>query len=72
MGKPSFGHWGELLYRQDSTLDALKRYANASFHLSLGLHISIKEVTKTRSNEALAVGVEKNPLDQRNLRVGAL
>ena len=61
VGNPSFSHWDELLCRHDSTLADLKRYANASFHLSLCLRDWSKGNTKTRSNEALAVGIEKTP-----------
>ena len=55
----SFSHWDELLCRHDSTLADLKRYANASLHLSHCLRDWIKKVTKTNSNDALAIGVEK-------------
>ena len=61
VGNPSFSHWDELICRHDSTFDDLKRYANASFHLSLCLRDWNKKNTTTRSKEALAVGIEKNP-----------
>ena len=59
--KQSFSHSDELLCRHDSTLDDLKRYANASFHLSLCFCNWIKKITKTRSNETRARGIEKKP-----------
>ena len=61
VGNPSLSHWHELLYRHDSTLADLKRYANASFHLSLCLRDWSKKNTTTSGKEVLAVGIEQNP-----------
>ena len=69
--KTSFPQSDELPYAIKSILGIPNRYTSISFDLSLRLHCQSCQSAKTRSGEALAVGVEKTPHIDRNSCLGS-